>query len=115
MPGELGLQCALHQSAPVPVNPGFVRRVDRRHRILAILDSGDCGLEYDVAHIGGRRSADRVFGINPYLDMQAIIEEQQIQLVPGLLKTHELTAVCQLDRRSVRQDHFAGRSFTRCV
>ena len=73
---ELGLQGALHQAEPVAIHQHLVGGGHRRHRILAVLNGGDGGLEHDVAQARGIVAAYRVAAIDAELDMQAVMFQQ---------------------------------------
>ncbi len=70
-------EIGLHQAEPVPVCADLVFGVDRRDRVLTVLDRRDRRLEDDVGEIGGRVLTDRVFGVDQQLDVQPVIAEQE--------------------------------------
>ena len=80
---ERGDEIAAHQAEPVGIGCNLVLRIDRRDRIFQIDDGGERGFEDDIGDIELVGCANRVGGINQYLDMQAILIEQ---ITPRLAK-----------------------------
>ena len=70
------LQRALHEAQPVPINAHLVGGVDRGDRVLTVLNRGDGGLDDDVRDTGGIRFTDGVTAVEPDLDVQSVMLEQ---------------------------------------
>ena len=73
---EALLQIAADHAEPIAIGGELVLGIDRRDRILAIGDGGQCGFEHDVGDICRIGAADRMRGIEHDFDMQAVMAEE---------------------------------------
>ena len=73
---EAFLQIAADHAEPVAIGGELVLGIDRRDRIFAIGDGGQCGFEHDVGDVGRVGAADRMRGIEHDFDMQAVMAEE---------------------------------------
>ena len=70
--------------------------IDRRNRVLAILNRGQCGLEADVFHARCIGRAHRVAVVYLDFDVQAVVTEKHaFGCIGAAGETHELGGVCQ--------------------
>ena len=73
---EAFLQIAADHAEPVAIGGELVLGIDRRDRILAIGNRGQCGFEHDVGDVGRVGAAHRMRGIEDHFDMQAVMAEE---------------------------------------
>ena len=71
------LERTAHQSKPVAVDTHFVFGVHGSNRVFAILNRCNSRLEYQVGNISWRMTANNVFRVRQYFDMQTMISQQE--------------------------------------
>ena len=95
---ERRLQIGLHQPEPVGVDGDLVLGIHRCHRVFTVLDRRDCRLEDDVREMRGRVTSDRMLGIDPEFEVQAVIAEQVGALSSSACVARKLSGLRQRDR-----------------
>ena len=94
--GEDGLQGSFHEAEPVPIDADFVGGVYRCHRILAVLDGGDRGLDDYVTDAGGVCLTDRMIAIELNFDVQSVMFEYHGRRRSGIANiTHQAVRILQ--------------------
>jgi len=70
------LQSALHQAQPIAIHVDLIGSIHRGHRVLAVLNRCDRGLEHDVADSRRIIAADVMLAVDVQFHVQAVVLQQ---------------------------------------
>ena len=98
---EIGRQRAVHQAEPVAIDQHLVLGIDGGDAVFHVQDGGDRRFQDDVGDAGRIVLADDVAAVDPDLDMQAVVDQQdrarsrRIALVAGELRVRSARWRCR--------------------
>ena len=73
---DRGRERTVHQPEPVAVDFHLIRRVDRRHAVLAIHDRADRGFQDDIRDTGRVILANGVLRVDDQFGMEVMVFQQ---------------------------------------